>query len=130
MIAVDTNVVVRLLTKDDRAQYLKSLAVFQAPSIFISDTVILETEWVLRFSYSFEPDDICQALSQLLGLPNLQVTNSNRIYQALQWHRSGVDFADAFHLASCQQCSILYTFDEQFIRSTGELSSVSVQEPS
>lgn len=129
MIAVDTNVVVRLLTKDDSVQYLKSLAVFQAPSIFISDTVILETEWVLRFSYSFQSDEICQALTQLLGLPNLHLTNSNRINQALQWHQGGLGFADALHLASCQQCSVLYTFDKQFVRSTCELSSVLVQEP-
>jgi len=130
MIAVDTNVVVRLLTKDDNAQYLKSLAVFRAPSIFISDTVIIETEWVLRFSYAFQPDDVCRALTQLLGLPNLQVTSSNRINQALQWHKSGIGFADALHLASCQQCSILYTFDKEFVRTTKNLSSVSVQEPS
>jgi predicted nucleic-acid-binding protein len=41
MIAVDTNIVVRLLTQDDEQQYNKSLKLFQEQDIFIPDTVIL-----------------------------------------------------------------------------------------
>ncbi len=41
MIAVDTNILVRLLTQDDEVQYQKSLKLFQNPEIFISYTVIL-----------------------------------------------------------------------------------------
>ena len=47
MVAVDTNIVVRLLTQDDELQYQKSLEIFQTQDVFIPDTVILETEWVL-----------------------------------------------------------------------------------
>ncbi len=54
MDAVDTNVIVRLLTQDDELQYQKSLEIFQMKNIFIPDTVILETEWVLRFAYKFK----------------------------------------------------------------------------
>jgi predicted nucleic-acid-binding protein len=56
VIAVDTNIVVRLLTQDYEQQYNKSLALFQEQEIFIPDTVLLETEWVLRFAYHFKPD--------------------------------------------------------------------------
>ncbi|MFB2977172.1 type II toxin-antitoxin system VapC family toxin [Microseira sp. BLCC-F43] len=69
MIAVDTNIVVRLLTQDDEKQYNKSLKLFQEQDIFIPDTVILETEWVLRFAYKFKPAEICQAFRNLFGLP-------------------------------------------------------------
>ena len=55
MIAIDTNIVVRFLTQDDEQQYQKSLKLFQEQELFISDTVILETEWVLRFAYEFKP---------------------------------------------------------------------------
>lgn len=51
MVAVDTNIVVRLLTQDDELQYQKSQEIFQTQDVFIPDTVILETEWVLRFAY-------------------------------------------------------------------------------
>jgi predicted nucleic-acid-binding protein len=129
MIAVDTNIIVRLLTKDDDIQYAQSLALFQENTIFISDTVILETEWVLRFSYAFQPSDVSQSLSQLLGLPNVQVTEANRIALALRWHTSGLGFSDAFHLACCQHCSALYTFDKQFARLSQGLTALQILEP-
>lgn len=72
MISVDTNIVVRFLTQDDKQQYAKSLKLFQEQDIFIPDTVILETEWVLRFAYRFQPQEICQAFRKLFGLPNVQ----------------------------------------------------------
>lgn len=42
MIAVDTNIVIRFITKDDELQYQQSLALFKNKNIFIPDTVILE----------------------------------------------------------------------------------------
>jgi predicted nucleic-acid-binding protein len=98
-----------ILTQDDEQQYNKSLKLFQEQDIFIPDTVILETEWVLRFAYDFKPDEICQAFRSLLGLPNVQVTNASLMAQVLQWHENGLDFADALHLAQSQNCSAIYT---------------------
>jgi len=40
MIAVDTNIIVRFITKDDDLQYQQSLALFKSKKIFIPDTVI------------------------------------------------------------------------------------------
>ena len=68
MIAVDTNVIVRLLTKDDERQYEISWRLFKDYEVFISDTVILETEWVLRYAYKFTPSQIHQAFLNLFGL--------------------------------------------------------------
>ena len=51
MLSVDTNVVVRLLTADDPKQFRAAEALFAAGPVWISKTVILETEWVLRDSY-------------------------------------------------------------------------------
>ena len=51
MIAVDTNVLVRLLTGDDPAQTQRAVELFAQESILIPKTVLLETEWVLRYSY-------------------------------------------------------------------------------
>jgi predicted nucleic-acid-binding protein len=99
MVTIDTNIIVRLLTQDDQWQYKQSLVILQSQDVFISNTVILETEWVLRFAYKFNPTEICLALRQLFGLPNIYLTNANLIAQILQWHENGLDFADAFHLA-------------------------------
>ncbi len=43
MIAVDTNIVIRLLTGDEPEQYRKSLSLFEQEIVFLPDTVILET---------------------------------------------------------------------------------------
>ena len=52
---VDTNIIVRLLTHDDPGQAAKADAAIQKDHLFISDTVLLETEWVLRYAYGFSP---------------------------------------------------------------------------
>ncbi|MFP4121784.1 MAG: type II toxin-antitoxin system VapC family toxin [Coleofasciculus sp.] len=123
MIAVDTNVVVRLLTQDDELQFNKSVEVFREPAVFIPDTVILETEWVLRFAYKFKPADICKGLRYLLGLSNVYITNDRLMAQVINWHENGLDFADAFHLAQSQDCSGFYTFDDKFCKKAQGLSN-------
>ena len=69
MVAIDTNIIVRLLTRDDETQYKKALALFEKYDIFIADTVILETEWVLRYAYHFEQDSICNSFKKVLAYP-------------------------------------------------------------
>ncbi|BAU63274.1 hypothetical protein STA3757_06340 [Stanieria sp. NIES-3757] len=129
MITVDTNIIVRLLTQDDQLQYQQSLKIFQSQDIFISNIVILETEWVLRFAYKLNSQEICHALKQLFGLPNVHLANANLINQVLQWHENGLDFADAFHLAQSQHCSELYTFDEKFIKKASKLTKCQILKP-
>ena len=129
MIAIDTNILVRLLTRDDEQQYQKSLNLFQNFNIFIPDTVILETEWVLRFAYKFKRLEICQAFKKVFGLPNIYLTNETLILLILEWHENGLDFADAFHLASSNNCSEFYTFDEKFIKKSQSLSNSVVKKP-
>lgn len=46
MIGIDTNIVIRLLTRKDETQYRKALALFEKNDIFMPETVILESEWV------------------------------------------------------------------------------------
>ena len=128
MIAVDTNIVIRLLTQDDKQQYEKSVKLFQQ-DIFIPDTVILEAEWVLRSRYKFGTSDLCGAFTRLFGLPNVHVVDADLLAQVLQWHENGLDFADAFHLAQSQNCSAMYTFDDRFLRRAEGLTRCRVMQP-
>lgn len=129
MIAVDTNVIVRLLTKDDEAQYKAAHKLFSEEDIYIADTVILETEWVLRYAYDFEPEQICTAFRKLFGLRNVRLSNAQLVSQAINWHESGLDFADAFHLALSQKNRSLKTFDDKFINRAKKLSNCAVERP-
>lgn len=123
MIAVDTNVIVRLLTRDDESQYQKALQVMRdAPRIFLPDTVILETEWVLRHAYGFAREDIHSGLKALFGLENLMLRDAKAMHAVLAWYKDGCDFADALHLAQCPHCRELFTFDKSFASRAGMIS--------
>ncbi len=129
MTAVDTNILVRFLTRDDPRQFAASRAIFESEAVFVPDTVILETEWVLRFAYDFSAEEICGAFRKLFGLPNVSVANAFVIAQAISWHEQGLDFPDALHLALCQKQPVLKTFDEKFIKRAKGLSSCEVVAP-
>ncbi|MGZ0076537.1 type II toxin-antitoxin system VapC family toxin [Methylomonas sp. YC3] len=129
MIAIDTNVVVRLLTRDDADQYAKAYKLFKKQDVFIGDTVILETEWVLRFAYDYTPTEIAQAFSGLFGLVNVHISQPTVVAQAIDWHQQGMDFADALHLASSQQVKKFYTFDKKFQASAKRITGREVLSP-
>lgn len=129
MIAIDTNIIVRLLTKDDLRQYEASRKLIASDNVYIPDSVIQETEWVLRCAYDFEPAQICDALRRLFGLPNVSLSNQFLIAQVLNWHEQGLYFADAFHLANSQNLTAIKTFDQSFINKSRGLSTCVVQKP-
>ncbi len=71
MIAVDTNVLVRLIVRDDDVQARRAPALFEQNEIYVCKTVLLETEWVLRFSYKLDGATILDALKGAVGLPRV-----------------------------------------------------------
>lgn len=113
MIALDTNVLVRLLTRDDPQQAAIAAEVMRGEDLFVSKTVLLELEWVLRFTYRFEAAAINRALRGLLGLPTLTVEDSATVLDALDAHAAGLDFADALHLAASPKAATFATFDRK-----------------
>lgn len=113
MIAVDTNIVVRLLIDDEPAQTRRARALFDQETIFISKTVLLETEWVLRRAYDYTPSRTCEALSRLVALPNIRCEDAIAVAEALQWSVRGIDFADALHCASSCEATEFVTFDRK-----------------
>jgi predicted nucleic-acid-binding protein len=126
---VDTNIIVRLLTRDDLIQAAKADSLFKNHSIFIPDTVFLETEWVLRYAYGFSPTAIYEAFFKLCGLPNVTLSNPNRMRTALEWYSEGMDFADALHLALSQDCRVFYTFDQKLVRKARNRGRCAILEP-
>ena len=116
MIAVDTNVLVRLIAADDQGQLALARSLFENESIFISKTVLLETEWVLRSAYRVAPENLAVAIRRLLGLSKVTVESGAAVGQALEWYDSGFDFADALHLASAAPAAGFATFDRNLVR--------------
>ena len=122
MTALDTNVIVRVVTRDDLRQLPAALAVMQSGDLWISKTVLLETEWVLRYSYELSRSVIAEAFRKLLGYRSLQVEDRGVVLRALAWFRSGLDFADALHLASSHPAERFATFDRTLALDAGEIA--------
>lgn len=114
MTAVDTNVVVRLLTGDDVEQAAAAKSLLASEPIWIAKTVLLETGWVLRSVYGFNEETIRNALGKLLGLKNVQVEDQTAVAAALAVH--GIELADAIHLSSRPTGAAFVSFDQSFVR--------------
>ena len=128
MRAIDTNVVVRYLTGDEPSQSARARAAIDAGDIFVSTTVLLESEWVLRSAYGFSSQRVAAGLRGLAGLPTVTVESPALLAEALERVENGMDFADALHLGSAARCDALLTFDRRFI-ATAEGGPVKVTEP-
>ena len=117
MTALDTNILVRVLTDDDPAQVQTARTLLASGDTFVVPvTVLLETGWVLEAIYEIEPPGVADGLRGFLGLPNVEVERPKHVAQALQWYEDGLDFADAVHLALSQTADKLATFDRRFVQ--------------
>ncbi|HXY57961.1 MAG TPA: type II toxin-antitoxin system VapC family toxin [Methylocystis sp.] len=116
MKAIDTNVVVRFLTRDDPEQSPKAKALIEAGDVFVSNGVLLETEWVLRSVHKFSSAQVIASFRIFLGLPGVTVENPPVVVSAVNWAASGLDLEDAFHLAAAHDCEAFLTFDRRFAK--------------
>lgn len=116
MVAVDTNVLVRLLTGDDARQSAAAQSLFGSESIWIGKTVLLETDWVLRSFYGFPIGEIRYAFMKLLGLENVQVEDEASVAAALALTPHGIEFADALHLSCKPPNARFVSFDRSLVK--------------
>ena len=126
MIALDTNVLVRYLTRDDPAQaavadkVIAGLAA-EAPG-FICREVIVELVWVLERRYRVPRAEIASALEALLAAAEIAVEAAGDVGAALFRYRDdGLGFADLMIAAAARRAgaSKLVTFDRRAARIEG-----------
>jgi predicted nucleic-acid-binding protein len=129
MLAIDTNIVVRYLVRDHPKQAVRAQALIDGNDVFVSTSVILESEWVLRSVYDYSVTRVCSGLRALAGLPRMSVENPALVAEALDLAERGVDFADALHLGSASECEAMLTFDRKFIRSAAAAGETRIKEP-
>lgn len=123
MIAVDTNVLARLLLKDHEAQYRAAVALFSKKQDFTAPpTVMLELVWVLQ-TRGHARGDIVDSLRLLLGLPNFKPLQVEALGMALEWYEAGMDFGDALHLALSGGATVLASFDKALGRQAKKLGA-------
>ncbi len=123
MIALDTNVIVRFLARDDEAQFRKADALLARSHVLLLTTVLLETEWVLSNSYNFDRAEIDRSFTLLKALPNVVFQEPEICERAIGWYRAGMDFADAMHLACAGNAENFATFDRKLVKKAARLAT-------
>jgi predicted nucleic-acid-binding protein len=120
MIAVDTNILVRFLTQDDKEQFIKVEHLFRQHAgdgeIFIAMLVILEMNWVLTSLYDWEPSRFYDAVEDILSCLSFLVENDVKVRNAVAACRanSKLDFSDALiGYAGAHRGLTTYTFDKK-----------------
>lgn len=121
MRAVDTNVLVRLVTRDD-AKRAEAAESFIARGAWISHLVLVEASWVLASVYGLDPVEIGTAVEMLLNHQNLAVQDPETVGNALEHYRKNptLGFSDCLILELARKAGHLPlgTFD----RNLGKIS--------
>ena len=65
----------------------------------------------------------------MMGLPNVRVEDRQSVFRAISWYESGLDFADALHLAASTKADGFVTFDSAFIKKARNLSFINIAQP-
>ena len=113
MLAIDTNLIIRILIGDHLQQSGRARAFVEENRVWVSTTVLLEVEWVLRSAYKLPKPEVISSLKDFVGLPNVTLQEPEQVSLALDWTTKGMDFADALHLAAAQSSETFVTFDRQ-----------------
>ncbi len=125
MIAIDTNVLIRVLVDDpdapDQCQQARELLLVHG-SAWIAQIVLVETVWVLESVYGFGRTEILNVVERIRENPALELEAVDRLDTALTLYRnSTADFADGLILlvAATQRRLVLHTFDRKLARLDG-----------
>ena len=122
----DTNVVLRLVYRDDEAQATRATEAWTravgAGGIFLTTVVLVELAWVLRVAARFERPAITAALRSVCGSQGVTVEQSERVHRAIERFETGsADFSDCMVLEAAREAGALpvRTFDARFAREAG-----------
>ncbi len=119
MIALDTNVLVRFITRDDPRQAAQVERFLRASNeeFFVSIPVLLELVWLLDRHFGYTRSEIAQVLRAFYERKDFVFENESHVMAAVAAFESGADFAD--HLiveaARAAGCSKLLTLDEALV---------------
>ncbi len=119
MIAVDTNVLVRLFVFDEPSQAARAQRLFDSAAeddvmVWVSDTVLVELVWTLGRAYARGRGDIVKALRALISHATVKLESPAPVHAATDlFERGPADFADCLLSMKAQAagCDRLSTFD-------------------
>lgn len=126
MKAIDTNLVIRFLTNDDPLQSRLAEQVVQA-GVFVTHSVLMETEWVLRSRYGWSRDAAATSLRSLVDYERVTVDQPDLIAWAIERYEEGADLADMFHLIAARHQQAFVSFDRDLARRAADAGPTAVE---
>ena len=124
MKSLDTSVLVRYYTADDKRQHAAVVAMLKKETaLFVPKAVVQELWWVLTkvARYKFEDEKVRRVIAHLAGIHSVILEDAKEIEAALEYQSKGIGFADALHLAASSGCTELLTFDDKFAKRANKL---------
>ena len=128
MIALDTNVLVRYLVRDDTEQAEAACSLLESLTAdrpgYICREVTVELAWVLERAYGYTRDQIATVLEELVATEGLVIEAANDVARAaFRYRAGGTGFSDLMMLAASERSGAnpLYTFDQEAARLEGVL---------
>jgi len=122
MLAIDTNVLVRLITRDDTAQ-VETAEAYIEKGVWVSHVVLAETAWVLRETYNVGHAEIIEAIDLLLLNRSLTIHDAEVVAAALEQYRRHprLGFSDCLILEIARKAGHLPlgTFDRDLSKLVG-----------
>ena len=122
MRAVDTNILVRLITRDDPKQLMAAEA-FITKGAWVSTVVLAETAWVLGAVYELGHDEIATVVEMLLSHEHLSLQDTEVVAAALDQFRVAPSpgFTDCLVLEIARKAGHLPlgTFDKRLRKADG-----------
>ena len=126
MKSLDTNVLARFFIDDPEdaqaARQRPAAIAALSERAYVSVTVLLEFEWVMRGFYTLTPRDTVKVLRALAGIEHLTLEDRAAVLTAIDALEKGLDFADALHLARSSRATVFATFDRRLARRAGSLA--------
>lgn len=119
MTGLDTNVLVRYLTRDNAAQARKAAREIDAradrgETFFIANVVLCELVWVLQGAYGYSRADLAAVIEELLRTQRFDFEDTDLLWRSLRDYRKGKGgFADHLigHVGRKAGCDSTLTFD-------------------
>jgi predicted nucleic-acid-binding protein len=118
--ALDTNVLARFFVDDpddtQAARQRPAAIAALSERAYVSVTVLLELEWVMRGFYRLPSKDIARVLRALAGIEHVTLEDRDAVLVALDAFDRGLDLADALHLARSSRATGFATFDRRMAK--------------
>jgi len=120
MRALDANVLARFFVEDaddpQAARQRPAAIAALSERSFVSVTVLLELEWVMRGFYELPPRDVSRVLRALASIEHVTLEDRDAVLVAIDAFDRGLDLADALHVARSSRASAFATFDKRLAK--------------